>query len=244
LPWVVTYVGQPMHYIVATAINFLAIIAAFASSDDDLRRPLVSGVLVAIVLLNYDPYIYAFALGAWILFVVRFRRVRDVAIFVAVAVAPLIVWTEALRAASGDTLSRTTETIFIKPIEAGWSDFLRHPMKDALQPYLTAHIGGYIGAQLLLAEIYWPLLVACAAALWCLGDRIPRGRRTALLALLVLVFAVHQFATAAFDRENNPRRALPVVLAAGVASAGAPRSCGRAARGASPSPPSSPSARF
>src|SRR5207248_5522494 len=93
LPWVVTYVGQPMHYIVATTINFLAVIAAFCASDDDLRRPLVSGLLVAIVLLNYHPYIYALALAAWIVFVIRFRRVRDVAVFAIVAAAPVTAWT-------------------------------------------------------------------------------------------------------------------------------------------------------
>jgi hypothetical protein len=35
--------------------------------------------------------------------------------------------------------------------------------------------------------------------------------------MLVLVYAIHQFGTALFDWENNPRRALPVVLAAGFA---------------------------
>jgi hypothetical protein len=217
LPWVVTYVGQPMHYIVATTINFLAVMAAFCASDDDLRNPLLSGLLVAAVLLNYDPYIYALALGAWILFVVRFRRVRDVALFAIVAAAPVIAWTQFLRAASHDTLSRLTEKTFIKPIVAGWLELFRHPLDRAVQPYLAGHIGTHVGAHLILAEIYWPLLLVCAAALWRLGDRIPRTRRTALMAMLVLVYAIHQYGTALFDWENNPRRALPVVLAAGFA---------------------------
>jgi len=214
LPWVVTYIGQPMHYIVATTINFLAVIAAFALDDDDLRRPLVAGLLVAVILLNYDPYIYAIALTVW---VARFRRVRDYAVFVAVAVLPIVAWTAYVRYASDDTLSRQTERSFIKPVVDAWTEFLRHPLQHAAQPFLAGHIGLHIGTHLILAEVWWPLLLICAAALWRLGDRIPRGRRTALLALLVVVYAVHQFGTAAFDWENNPRRALPVVLAAGIA---------------------------
>ena len=217
LPWVVTYVGQPMHYTVATTINFLVILAAFCLSDDDLRRPLVSGALVAIVLLNYDPYIYAIALAAWILFAIRFRRVRDAATFIGFAIAPQIAWTQFIRRESHDTISRMTEYSFIRPIAEGWIGFLRHPIERAVQPYLAGHIGAHVGVHLILAEIYWPLLLILAAALWRLGDRIPRSRRSALVAMLVIVFAAHQFGTALFDWENNPRRALPVVLAAAFA---------------------------
>jgi hypothetical protein len=217
LPWVVTYVGQPMYYVPATTINFLAVIAAFSLADDDLRRPWLSGLLLAVVMLNYDPYIYALALGAWMLFAIRFRRAADVAIFLAVALVPSFVWTQFVRRASGDTLSRLMEKTFIKPIFGGWTDLLRHPIERAAQPYLAGHIGVRVGAQLVLAEIYWPMLLVCAATLWRLGDRIPRTRRTALIALLAAVYALHQFGTALFDWENNPRRALPVVLAAGFA---------------------------
>jgi hypothetical protein len=217
LPWVVTYVGQPMYYVPATTINFLVVIAAFSLDDDDLRRPWLSGLLLAVVLLNYDPYIYALALGAWIVFVIRFRRVRDIAVFAAVALLPSIAWTQFVRRASSDTLSRLMEKTFIRPIVGGWMEFLRHPIDRAVQPYLAAHIGTRVGAQLILAEIYWPMLLLCAAAFWRLGDHIPRTRRTALMALLAAVYALHQFGTALFDWENNPRRALAVVLAAGFA---------------------------
>src|SRR5205814_9171065 len=40
-------------------------------------------------------------------------------------------------------------------------------------------------------------------------------RPATTVALLLLFYALHQMATAAFDWENNPRRALPVVLAIG-----------------------------
>lgn len=219
LPFVVTYIGQPLHHTVGTVINYLCVLAAFSMDEDDLRRPLIAGLIVAIVILNYDPYIFAAALAIWILLVVRFRRVRDVIVFIVVALAPVILWTQFIRYVSADRLSRITEKAVIQPILHGWGEFVRHPIANALQPFLAAHIGLHVGTHLILAEIYWPLLLVCIAGLWRLGDDIPRTHRAVLLALLVLTFVVHQIGTAAFDWENNPRRALPVVLAVGVAYA-------------------------
>jgi len=213
LPWVPTYIGQPMHYVAGIAINFLAVIAAMALPDDELRRPVVSGLLLAIVMLNYDAYIFAAALPAYVLFVVRFRRARDAAIFVAVAAAPIVLWTQFLRRLTNDTLSRMIERTFIRPVVDGWLDFVRHPLTYALRPFLAGHVGLHIGGHFVLAMVYWPVLLLCLAGLWRLRTEM---RPHALVALLLLVYALHQMATAAFDWENNPRRALPVVLAIAI----------------------------
>jgi hypothetical protein len=208
LPWLVTYVGQPMHYIVGITINFLAVLAASALPDDDLRRPWLSGLLLAIVLLNYDAYVFAAALAAYVLFVVRFRRALDYAVFIAVSAAPVVLWTQFLRILTHDTLSRMIERTFIKPVMSAWLDFLQHPLTYPLRPFLAGHVGLHIGAHFLLAMIYWPVLILCAAGAWRL-----RERPAPLVALLLAFYALHQLATAAFDWENNPRRALPAVLA-------------------------------
>ncbi|HKS22043.1 MAG TPA: hypothetical protein VJZ76_04545 [Thermoanaerobaculia bacterium] len=208
LPWLVTYVGQPMHYIVGIAINFLAVLAASALPEEDLRRPWLSGLLLAIVLLNYDAYVFAAALAAYALFVVRFRRAIDYAVFVAVSAAPVIVWTQFLRFLTHDTLSRMIERTFIQPVMNAWLDFLRHPLTYPLRPFLAGHVGLHIGAHFLLAMVYWPVLVLCVAGAWRL-----RERPAPLVALLLAFYALHQLATAAFDWENNPRRALPAILA-------------------------------
>ena len=208
LPWVVTYVGQPMHYIVGITINFLAVIVASALDPDDLRKPWLSGLLLAIVMLNYDAWIFAAALAAYVMFLVRFRRALDYAIFVVVGAAPVVIWVQFLRYLTDDRVSRMIERTFIQPVLNAWLDFLRHPLAYPLRPFLAAHVGLNIGAHLLLAMVYWPVLLLCAAGAW----RV-RERPAPLVALLLLVFALHQIATAAFDWENNPRRALPAVLA-------------------------------
>src|SRR6266498_637723 len=164
-------------------------------------------------MLNYDAYIFAAALAIYVMFVVRFRRVRDYLLFVVVSVAPVVIWVNFLRLISDDHVSRTIERTFIKPVMNGWIEFLKHPVTYALQPFVAAHVGLHIGLHMIMAMIYWPILVLCLAALWCLRNEIPRGRPAALIALLLLFFALHQVATAGFDWENNPRRALPVVLA-------------------------------
>jgi hypothetical protein len=215
LPFVATYIGQPMHYVAGTAINFLAVIAASALDDDDLRKPLLSGVLLSIVMLNYDAYIFAAALAVYVLLVVRFRRARDYAIFVLVSVVPVVAWVQFLRILTDDRVSRMIERTFIKPVVVAWTDFAKHPLMYALRPFLAGHVGLHIGAHFVLAMVYWPILVLCLAGVWRLRNEIPRTRPTAIVPLLLLFYALHQMATAAFDWENNPRRALPVVLAIG-----------------------------
>jgi len=217
LPFVVTYAGQPMHYIVGITVNFLAVLAATSISDDDLRKPWLSGLLLAIVALNYDAYIFAAALAIYLLFVVRFRRVIDNAIFILIGALPVVIWTQFLRILTHDTLSRMIERTFIRPVADGWIEFLRHPITYALQPFLMSHVGLHVGIHFVMAMIYWPVVAVCVAGLWRLRDEIPRGGTTTAMLLLVVVFALHQMVTAGFDWENNPRRAIPVVLAVAFA---------------------------
>ena len=213
LPFVATYIAQPMQYIVGTSINFLAILALFALSDDDVRRPHIAAIPVAVMLLNYDPYTYVLAAVIYILAFVRFRSALDYLIFLIVAVTPAFLWTQVMRAVTNDRLSQVNESRFIRPVIGNWYEFVLHPIQNALQPYLAGHIGLHIGAHIVLTMIYWPILLACAVALWQLRDKVPHAHRVILIALLVLAFVIHQMATAAFDWENNPRRALPFLLA-------------------------------
>jgi hypothetical protein len=219
LPLVVTYVGQPMHYTVGIAINFLAVVAAGEMSDDDLRKPLLSGVLLAIVMLNYDAYIFAAALAAYVMFVVRFRRARDYVVFVLVSALPVVIWVNFLRAITHDRVSRMIERTFIAPVVKEWLEFVKHPLTFAytLQPFLAAHVGLHVGVHFVLAMVYWPLLLLCLAGLWRLRSEVPRTPPATLAALLALMFVLHQIVTAGFDWENNPRRAVPVVLAVAYA---------------------------
>jgi hypothetical protein len=210
LPWVATYAGQPMHYVAGITINFLAVIVASALPEEELRKPWLSGLLLAIVMLNYDAYIFAAALAIYILFIVRFRRALDYAVFIVVAAAPVVLWVQFLRLLTHDLVSRMIERTFIKPVVEAWTDFAKHPIIYALRPFLAGHIGLHVGAHFVLAMVYWPVLVLCIAGAWRL-----RQRPAPLVALLLAIFVLHQLGTAAFDWENNPRRALPVVLAIG-----------------------------
>jgi hypothetical protein len=212
LPWIATYTAQPMHYVVGTAINILCVIAAMALPDDDLRKPWLSALLGAIVMLNYDAYIFAAALAIYAMFVLRLRRALDYAVFVVTAAAPVVIWTQFLRLLTHDTLSRMIERTFIQPVAAAWLEVVKHPVIYALRPFIASHIGLQIGTRLLLAMVYWPVLAVCIAAAWKL-----RQRPAPLVSLLLAIFALHQMVTAGWDWENNPRRALPAVFAIGVA---------------------------
>ncbi len=181
-----------------TAITFLAVLTALAIDEDHKLRPLLLGLLVAVVVLvNDDPLVYAAA----IVVAARFRRARDYAVFAAAAVIPAAAWYWHTR-----TLPSISHWILL-----GWSDI------NVLQPFIAAQVALHIETHYVIAEVYWPLLLTGLAGMWVLRNDIPRSWRTALLAALVIVFALQQFIVAPFDTANDPRRALPVVLAFAVA---------------------------
>lgn len=210
LPAFVGYLGQPMHYIVGPVINYLVIMTAIALPERDLRNPWIAGALTAILTLNYDWYVFGAALLVH-LAILRFDSRRHDAIYVFVAAAPVLTWTRFISFLSGGTAS---SEVFIVDIYFGWLEFLRAPAQHILLPFIASHLGVHIGAHEILALIFWPLLVACAIALW---KSRPLAGAHRIVLLLPLIFFLEQLATAAFDWENNPRRALPVLFAFGCA---------------------------
>jgi hypothetical protein len=213
LPPIVGYIGQPMHYIVGPVINFLVILAAITAGDERLRNPLFSGALTAILCINYDPYVFAAALALYVLLVVRLPGLRAIGIYAAAAILPAIGWKFFLDAISASAVSRAVTNNFVAAVIGGWLEFIAAPGARPLLPLTVSTIGFHLGIAEIAALIHWPLLVACIAVLWQYrgAESLFRGKK--LLFLLVVLFFLEQLATAAFDWENNPRRALPVFLA-------------------------------
>jgi hypothetical protein len=213
LPLYAGFIGQPLHYIAGTAINFLVVLALLALPESDLRNPWISGMLTAVLTLNYDWYVFGAAAAAYLLLVVRFPRRRDVALYLGVAAAPGILWTAFLQAISNGTLSSEIQRSFMRVIANEWLLRLREPGKHLLLPFLASHVGLHIAFSMVLAMIYWPLLAFCLAALYRFRAGLGRFRGNALVLLLAGGFVAEQLVTALFDWENNPRRAIPVVFA-------------------------------
>lgn len=210
LPSFVAYLGQPMHYIVGPAINFLVLLIALALPENDLRNPWIAGALTAILTLNYDWYVFAPALATYVVAVLRFERKRDDLIYVVVAAGPLVIWTAFLRAVSGGAVSTAVRELFIESVIVEWAQFFSDPARRILQPFIAAHIGVHIGLHEIIALIHWPLILCCAIGLWRSGPTSFAGAR--LLILLAVLFLLEQIVTAAYDWENNPRRALPILF--------------------------------
>lgn len=212
LPPIAGYIGQAMHYIVGPAISFLVILAALALDEKDLRNPWIAGLLTTILMLNYDWYVYVAAMAVYFLFVVRFSSLRDAAIYLVVAIVPALGWNLFLDAVSTGSVSTALQTSFVSVVIGDWITFLSNPGRTPLLPLAVTQIGAHIAFHQIIAIIYWPLAVCCAIALWrSRPESSFRGR--ALLLSLVAFYLLEQLFTAAFDWENNPRRALPVFLA-------------------------------
>ena len=215
LPIVLDYVGQPLHYVVGMCGNFLVILAVVALDEKDARNPWIAALGVSILTLNYDPWIFLGALLAWFLLVRRFGRWWHAAAFLIAAAIPKIAWTQFLRVSSDGQMSKHLHKTFIEPALLGWQEMLTDPVGNLLQPFVASHIGVHVALHQIVAMIYWPLLAVC---LWLLIRLHPRlGRPWILIALLPVFLLLEQMAAAAWDWELNPRRAIPVVLAFGVA---------------------------
>lgn len=214
LPLSVDYIGQPLHYVVAVAANFLIVLAVAAMDD---LTPRVAALAGAILSLNYDPYVFLAALVAYVLFVRRFPRKRDYALFVVAGALPNVLWSQYLRFSSYGMMTKQLRQHFVEPVLNGWREVLRDPLENALQPFVASHIGLHVALHQVVAMIYWPLVAVCLYLLLRLRPRLAANFR--LFALLVLFFFLEQMAAAAWDWELNPRRAIPVVLAFLVALA-------------------------
>jgi hypothetical protein len=200
-----------MHYIVGPAINALVILIAVAAGEDRLRNPLFSGALTAILCINYDWYVFAAALAVYVLVVIRLRNVRTIAVYLAVAIVPPFAWKQFLDVMTDGSTSTAINHAFISAVLGEWLEFFAIPGARPLLPLAVSQLGFDVAVHEVIALIHWPLLVCCAVVLWRSRPAVDHGRK--LLLLLVLVFAVEQLFTAAFDWENNPRRALPVFVA-------------------------------
>ncbi len=212
LPIVVDYIGQPLHYVVGMSGNFLIVLALLAMEE---IPPWTAALAVAILFLNYDPYVFVAAAVAWLLFVKRFARWWHVPVFLVLALVPKILWTQFLKWASHGNMTTAVRDAFIRPVIAGWKEMLADPVGNAMQPFVASHVGVHVAIHQILAMIYWPLVAACVWLLFRLRPRLSRA--FALPVLLVVFFFCEQMVAASWDWELNPRRAIPVVLAFAIA---------------------------
>jgi hypothetical protein len=211
LPFYAHYVGQPMQYDVGPAISFLVMLAAIAIGRAGIRDPLPYAALFAILTLNYDWYVFGAALAAYTLFVVGFPRRRDYAIWAIVALAPAALWGVFLRAISHDTISKLVRDAFLPAIIESWLEILRRA--DVTLGFAATQVGLHIALDQLITMIFWPILALLLFGWIRLRPETLRFRPNALPLLLVGAYLAEQLGTAAFDWENNPRRAIPVIFA-------------------------------
>ncbi|MCU1350735.1 MAG: hypothetical protein JWO56_3765 [Acidobacteria bacterium] len=211
LPYYTHYAGQPMQYIAGPVVSFLVMMAAIACSRLGWRQPWLYGALFAILTLNYDWYVFGAALAAYTLFVVRFPRSRDYAVWAVVAFLPALLWSTFLRAISHDTISKLVRDAFLPAIVSAWAEIIRHA--DLVLAYAATHVGLNIALNEIITMLGWPILALVLFGLIRLRPEVLRDRTNVLPLLLVAAYIGEQLVTAAFDWENNPRRAIPVIAA-------------------------------
>jgi hypothetical protein len=215
LPIYVEYIGQPMQYVLGTMVNWLTFLSVVALDERDGRNPWIFGLATAIFTLNYDPYVWLAALVTYVVFVRRFARKRDYAFYAIAALLPTLVWSVWLREASNGTMTKELRRGFVAPVVYAWVGYVKHPLEHALLPFLATHVGLHTGFHQILAMVPWPIVTVAVYLLLRLRPHIERP--WILVALLPCFFFLEQFAADGWDWELNPRRALPVALAALIA---------------------------
>lgn len=197
LPMYVEYFGQPLHYVAGISVSFLVVMSVVVI--DDVRY---AALAIAILSLNYDPYVFIAALVVFFA-----RRLKW---YLLLAAIPAVVWAVMLRVLSDNTMTTHLRKWFVLPVLSGWVDFFMAPLDRILLPFVATHVGLQVAFHQLIAMIYWPLLAVCAFLLIRLRPGLGNLK---LIALLPCFFVLEQLAAAAFDWELNPRRAIPAVLA-------------------------------
>lgn len=213
LPSVVGFIGQPMHYIVAPVINALVILAAIAAGEERLRNPLFAGTLTAILCINYDWYVFAAALAVYVSFVIRRPDWRAIGAYVIVSIVPAMAWQWYVDAMSDGAASAAIRNSFVAAVFSEWIEFFANPGARPLLPVAATQLGFHVAVHEIIALVHWPLIVCCVVVLWRERASLPSARVRWLPVLLLVIYAIEQLLTAAFDWENNPRRALPVLVA-------------------------------
>lgn len=196
LPMYVDYLGQPLHYVVGISASFLVMMSMAAIEDGRY-----AALAIAILSLNYDPYVFIAALLVC--------YARPLKWYLLLAPLPAVIWDIVLRLFSDDSMSQHLRTWFVLPVLSGWVDFFIAPLDRILLPFIATHVGLVVAFHQLMAMVYWPLVAWCVVLLVRLRPRFDLK----LIALLPLFFVLEQLAAAAFDWELNPRRAIPAVLA-------------------------------
>lgn len=212
LPIYVEYLGQPMHYVVGPAASFLIVMALLGLSPDDARKPWIAGLATGLMVINYDPYIFLAAMVAWFLFVSRFASVWGYVAYIVIAALPRLVWHQFLRLYSHGTMTKHLHQTFTVPVIDGWKEYVRNPIDNVLMPFVTSHVGIDVALHQIISLVHWPLAAVCLYLLIRYRPKIHP-----LVALLPLFFFLEQIVAAAFDWEQNPRRAIPVAFAFAVA---------------------------
>ena len=215
------YLGQPMQYSTGSAINFLVVMIAIALVWRGLATPASFGVLTAILMLNYDWYVFGAALATYVVLARVCRTYRDFLIYAAIALFPPMLWNRFVVFISSGHSSTRIRDEFTTQVIASWIDLIARIGAGPLRPFVATTAAVKLGFAEIVAMIYWPLLLACFFALRAArrrGETQPNAAAR-IAQLIVFWFVVEQIFTAAFDWENNPRRALPVILAFGIAYA-------------------------
>jgi len=211
LPFYAHYAGQPMQYVVGPAISFLVVMAAIAADRAGIRSPLLYGALLAILTLNYDWYVFGAALAAYTLFIVRLRRPVDYVAWAIVAFAPAALWAAFLLRISRGTISTAVREAFLATIVDSWLGLLHHA--DVTLAFAATQVGLHIALNQIISIICWPILALIVFALIRLRPDVLCFGPNALPMLLIVFYLAEQLITAAFDWENSPRRAIPVIFA-------------------------------
>lgn len=217
LPLYTHYIGTPKQYVVGIAVNFLIVLAAVACARDGVRDPLRHGLLMAVLTLSYDPVVFAAGLLCWVVVTMRWRRVREYAVYLAAAFGPLLVWRGFLYAISAGTVSDEIGEDFFEPVFRAWKNFFLDPRDHALMPFRDGYYGIVSSVHMLLGLVYWPVVAACVAGLFVTRARLREFSGNTLMLLVALMFVLEQMVAGQYVWENQPRRAIPLVLAVSYA---------------------------
>lgn len=218
VPWVANYVGQPMQYTFGICVDALLVVSVIRQSERRPPEPALVGVACALLMLTYDGYVYVAAIVLYVLAFRRFQHWLDYVVMPVVAFAPRYLWDRFIAVAGGADLKTRVSDEFTKPILAGWTKILKEWKTPSIF-YAATQIGWDLIFKETIAVLWWPLVLVVLVVLARDRRRLMASSWTRMCICIAIAFAAEQFVAGPFDWEQNPRRALPMVLVFSVAIA-------------------------
>ncbi|GEM_PF-3049032 len=211
LPFFSHYLSQPLVYITSFCTNMIVLMMIVALINKGDKNYIKYGLLIGSITVTHDWYVYFGALLLFFLFYYRFSVFGYIILFL-LSFLPHLAWRFYTYTFGTGQPDIYASSVLGNEVVPYWKDFLFHPIKNILFPFVAGHVGLLLAYKKITSLIYWPLLFFVTYFLVKKGGLSEKSKLSRLLLCMIIVFLAEFLLIVPLGGENSPRRALPFIF--------------------------------